>query len=746
VIECRLSVLPLLASILFLPPALLRGQAATEVQVTPTQLQLKVAARERLFLSAYDADGNLLSNATYAFAVAQATVARVEPDGTVIALAPGSTSIEVRSGTGHATVTVTVTGPPPAVTRAPPPAQRPAPPEPEAAPVLPAGARLVPTPDSLRLLPLESAMLSVALLGSDGTGLARVHVTWTSEPAGLASVNDSGQVTGLQPGSGRLVARGPGGLTGSVPVIVTSDSLAVAPDHLLLPPDAIDTVHVTVPGQNGRALTTGLAWRSTDPAVVRVTDEGAVLALAPGQAYLLVSGYGQQRSVRVTVHPRAARLRLVPAPGAPVRLTVHSAITIELQPFAADSAPIADLDYRWHVADTTVATFDPAARRLLARGIGRTTLTMSVRGFDPFVWEVEVVAGALSLKPLRLRLAPGARDTLRATMLDAESQPIGLATGLAYSSDRPDIVSVDPSGVVTAASIGTAVVTARTTWGTTAEARVFVTQGLLLSVRRGAGAALVTLPGDGSGAPRPLLADGAMNLQAKWSPDGTRVAFTGVQAGNIDIYVMDADGEHLTRLTDAPEADQEPAWSPDGGTIAFTSLRGGTSQIWAMNADGTGLRQLTTGLGVNSAPAFSPDGRLIAFISTRDGNADLFEMGAEGDAPRALTRTAEPESAPAYFPNGDVAVVVSRTGRSDILRLRAGDGQRIMLQSVPGRVTAIAISRDGATLAYALSQPAADKNAPPIVSFYLKSLAPDLPPAAVKTDGEVLSASFQAGR
>jgi len=273
-----------------------------------------------------------------------------------------------------------------------------------------------------------------------------------------------------------------------------------------------------------------------------------------------------------------------------------------------------------------------------------------------------------------------------------------------------------------------------------------VTQGLLLSVRRGAGAALVTLPGDGSGAPRPLLADGAMNLQAKWSPDGTRVAFTGVQAGNIDIYVMDADGQHLTRLTDAPEADQEPAWSPDGGTIAFTSLRGGTSQIWAMNADGTGLRQLTTGLGVNSAPAFSPDGRLIAFISTRDGNADLFEMGAEGDAPRALTRTAEPESAPAYFPNGDVAVVVSRTGRSDILRLRAGDGQRIMLQSVPGRVTAIAISRDGATLAYALSQPAADKNAPPIVSFYLKSLAPDLPPAVVQTDGEVLSASFQAGR
>jgi dipeptidyl aminopeptidase/acylaminoacyl peptidase len=121
-------------------------------------------------------------------------------------------------------------------------------------------------------------------------------------------------------------------------------------------------------------------------------------------------------------------------------------------------------------------------------------------------------------------------------------------------------------------------------------------------------------------------------------------------------------------------------------------------------------------------------------------------MGAEGDTPRPLTRTPEPESNPAYFPNGDLAVVVSRTGRSDILRLRAGDGQRIMLQSVAGRVSALAISRDGATLAYALLQPSADKNAPAVPSFHLKSLAPDLPPVEVKTDGEVLSASFQAGR
>jgi hypothetical protein len=69
-----------------------------------------------------------------------------------------------------------------------------------------------------------------------------------------------------------------------------------------------------------------------------------------------------------------------------------------------------------------------------------------------------------------------------------------------------------------------------------------------------------------------------------------------------------------------------------------------------------------------------------------------------------------------------------------------------MLQSMAGRVGAIALSGDGATLAFALSEPGADKKAPPVLTFRLKSLAPDGPPRIVTTTGEVLSASFQSSR
>jgi len=299
---------------------------------------------------------------------------------------------------------------------------------------------------------------------------------------------------------------------------------------------------------------------------------------------------------------------------------------------------------------------------------------------------------------------------------------------------------------VTAASVGGATITARTPWGTAATARLFVTDDLLLSVRRGTGADIVQVDPADAGSLVPLRADGNLNEQAAWSPDGTRIAFSGTVGGNADIYVMDADGKDLTRLTTAPEQDTEPAWSPDGGTIAFTSRRGGTPQIWAMNVDGTGVRQLTSGNGASTSPVFRRDGRMIAFISTRDGNADLFEMGNEGADPRAITRTPEAESHPAYFPNGDLAVVVTRPGRGDILRIRAGEGQRVMLQSMAGTITSLALAPGGGTLAFTLSQPAAGPNAPPVASFQIKGLAPDLTPLALPVSGDVVSASFQRSR
>ncbi len=722
-----------LSLILLALPSLLWGQTAVEVQVTPAQLTLKVAQEERLFLSAYDADGNLLTSPGFSFAVSRAGVVSVDTEGTVVGVAPGKASIEVRSGTGTATVAVTVTGPPP-------------PPEPEPAPVLPAGTRLVPTPDSLWLLRLEASRVSMALVTPGSSGLGQVNVAWRSTAPDIVSVSETGEVTALQLGQAQVVGTGPGGLTGVVHVIVRDDSLAVTPERLVLSVNGVDSVRVSVPAQGDRPVSNGIAWRSSDSTIMRVSRNGVVRGASPGESYMLLVGFGQQRAVRVTVHPPVARLLLAPAPSTPIRLTPGTTTPFTLQALAADSSPVTAAGYDWVVGDTTVATFDSVTRRLTARGIGRTTLSMTTFGFEPTIWDIDIIAGGLAFERTRLRLLPGMTGSLIVSLLDADGRPIGRPSAVDYTIDRPEVATVDSAGNVAAASVGGATITARTPWGTTASTRLFVTDELLLSVRRGAGADIVQVDPADVGSLVPLIANGNQNQQPVWSFDGTRIAFSSTVDGNADIYVMDADGKNLTKLTSAPEEDSEPAWSPDGGTIAFTSLRSGSPQIWAMNIDGTGVRQLTEGAGANTSASFRSDGKMIAFISTRDGNADLFEMGNEGAEPRAITRTPEAESHPAYFSNGDVAIVVTRPGRGDILRIRAGDGQRVMLQSMAGTITSLALAPDGGTLAFSLTQPTADPTAPPIISFQLKGLTPDLAPLVLTMPGDVVSASFQGGR
>jgi TolB protein len=78
------------------------------------------------------------------------------------------------------------------------------------------------------------------------------------------------------------------------------------------------------------------------------------------------------------------------------------------------------------------------------------------------------------------------------------------------------------------------------------------------------------------------------------SPDGKKVAFMSRREGQWDVYVVNADGSGLKRLTTDAANDGLPAWSPDGKAIAFVSNRGGPWAVWAMSPEGDGQSQLFT--------------------------------------------------------------------------------------------------------------------------------------------------------
>jgi hypothetical protein len=85
-----------------------------------------------------------------------------------------------------------------------------------------------------------------------------------------------------------------------------------------------------------------------------------------------------------------------------------------------------------------------------------------------------------------------------------------------------------------------------------------------------------------------------------------RIAFASNRDGNREIYVMNADGSGVTRLTNNPADDVVPSWSPDGRRIAFESDRDGNLEIYVMNADGSGQTNLTNNPADDVVPSWSP--------------------------------------------------------------------------------------------------------------------------------------------
>ncbi len=209
-------------------------------------------------------------------------------------------------------------------------------------------------------------------------------------------------------------------------------------------------------------------------------------------------------------------------------------------------------------------------------------------------------------------------------------------------------------------------------------------------------------------------APGEQDLEARYSPDGRRIAFRRGVAPYSDLFVMDADGRNVRELTHIASRIRGYAWTRDGSALVFASNHAGPMALHAVDVEtgalhalgvepaeypdtaratdavvyeiprtrsmlssvalaGTGPvtpTPLASSTGSDYAPQVSPDGQRIAFISDRSGQYQVWIHPLDGTPTFALTDDA------------DVAMTAPRWSRGGaaLLAVEHGNGRRRLVE------------------------------------------------------------------
>ena len=130
-----------------------------------------------------------------------------------------------------------------------------------------------------------------------------------------------------------------------------------------------------------------------------------------------------------------------------------------------------------------------------------------------------------------------------------------------------------------------------------------------------------------------------------------KIVFHSNRDGNSEIYSIHADGTNERRLTENNYYDGFPSWSPDGSEILFQSDRSGEAAIYVMDADGSHIQQIPNTQGGNYAK-WSPDGSKIAFFAPREGNTEIILINPDGSGALNLSDNAATDETPSWTKDG----------------------------------------------------------------------------------------------
>ena len=406
------------------------------------------------------------------------------------------------------------------------------------------------TPSRIEIIEGGSAALSVRISPEAASDRA---VAWSSSDRSVATVDKTGTVQGLKPGTATVTATAEG-KSGTCAVTVKAKAVNVTEvtldkTELTLTEGETETLTATVRPDN--ADNRKVAWSSDKTEIATVDGAGRVTAVKSGEAVVTVTTEdgGKTATCKVTVKAKAVSVTEVTLDKTELTLTEGETetLTATVRPDNADNRKVA-----WSSDKTEIATVDGAGRVTAVKS-GEAVVTVTTEdGGKTATCKVTVKAKTVSvtevtLDKTELTLTEGEAETLTATVKpdNADNKKVK------WSSDKTEIATVDGAGKVTAVKAGEAVVTVTTEdGGKTASCKVTVKAKAVNVTEVTLDKTELTLTeGETETLTATVKPDNADNRKVTWSSDKTEIATVGgdgrvtaVKAGEAVVTVTTEDG------------------------------------------------------------------------------------------------------------------------------------------------------------------------------------------------------------
>ena len=587
-------------------PVTVAGGTASSVTISPSNPSVTVGGTAQLLGDVRDQNGVKLPGLLVTWTSSNPAVATISSTGVLSGVAQGTATITAKSGLLQASTTASV-----AATAV------------GSISVSPTTASIA-AGDSIRLV-------ATTKTSEAGAVLAGRVVTWTSSAPQVATVDATGEVTGVSAGSATITATSEG-KSASATVTVTAPATVVASVVVTLNASSLQTGQTTQAaavvrdGQGNAIAGASVTWSSSNPAVATVNQTGLITAVGAGSVSIRAVSGGVLGAAGLTVAAPA------PAPAA--------SVTVTLSPTSVSAGQVSQASVVLRDASGNVLTgrtigyssSNPAVATVSAGGTvtgvasGTATITATSEGKSGSaalsVSGGSIVVSSVSVAAPTTTLATGDTTRASATALDQTGHTISGMTFTWRSSDT-SIAVVGSLGKVTGKARGSATIMATTSGVTGSLGFVVMVNGVVTCSQVGVSVANASLAVGQTTQATATALDASGNPVSgstiTWSSSNTAVAtvsasglVTAVTSGSAAITASCGTASGSANLTVSgtatPVASITVALNPGNVTVGQTSVASavlkdasgsvltGRTVTWSVSAGGNAATVSSTGV------------------------------------------------------------------------------------------------------------------------------------------------------